>query len=192
MNLALRQIGQNPTTPLPYIALGKFSLEDQNAAQLRTATNNLLARFPNDPNGHFFNGIQELQARNFKAAEVSLRKAKELGMPEQSINEYLKAAIDGQKWIWEYAYIVLWTLAAWFAGLLLFYAVGRTLSAATIASIRTGNSTPHGLWDRLLRRGYRLVITLFSLYYYVSLPMVIILAVALPLTIGYALCICPG
>jgi len=189
--MAQQQVKQGAPTPLPYVTIAKLALEDQKQNEFQTAAQSLMRRFPEDPHSQFFSGIRQLQDGDWQAAETSLLKARDLGMPEDTINRYLKLAIDGQKWIWEYAYIVFWLLVAWLAGLGLLYVCGRMLSAATLRTMRGADVQLHGLWDRILRRTYRVVINLAGVYYFLSLPMLILSSIALPLALGYALLMLP-
>jgi Zn-dependent protease with chaperone function len=195
MTMARNQIQAGTTTPLPFVALAKFSLETGNDAEFRTSTAAMMNRFPNDKHSHFFYGLQQLKDHNYQSAEAALKKAEALGIPRESINEYLKLAIDGQKWVWEYAQIALVALVAWAVGLILIVSVGRILSALSLRSaakaLEDGRSKVTAV-ERALRIAYRWTIGIAGLYYYVSLPMVVVLAISLPLTIGYALLMLPS
>jgi tetratricopeptide (TPR) repeat protein len=177
--------------PYAWVVLAKLSLEDQNDAEFRQAATTLARRFPNQKETHYFNGIKAIQDKDWKTAEKQLRKAQEMGIPSDDIAAWLKMAIDNQKIIWEYACYTFYMLTAWIAGLVLLFFVGKVLSSATLRSIerRKLEEVPGSQW--LLRRTYRLIVNLAGIYYYVSLPIVVLLAVALPLSIGYALLMLP-
>ena len=48
--------------------------------------------------------------------------------------ELLRIAIDSQRWIWQYATIILYVLVAWLVGLTLLFVAGKVLSALTLRS----------------------------------------------------------
>ena len=189
--LARQQVQQSPTNSLPWIAVAKFSLEDQQDQEFRQAVANLQSRFPTDMHTYYFNGIKELKDGNWKAAEQSLRLSQQNGMPAEDVGHLLKLAIDGQKWVWEYAQIVALIFLVWALGLALLFVTGRVLSGRVlrmVCQIEPKNSRGSA---RVLRMVYRTIIDAAGLYYYISLPVVTLLAIALPLAIGYAILILP-
>ena len=188
MEMARSQIKTgSPSNPLPYVTIAKFSLEDQKTQDFRQAAQSLATKFPNDKHSHYFQGIVALQDGDWKQAEQRLRKARELGVPEESIAQWLKMAIDNQKWIWEYAQLTFYMLVGWVAGLILLYVFGKLLSGLALRAVRRGDPGVVTVSQRVLRTIYRWLIDLAGLYYYLSLPLLVVLSIALPLTIAYAL-----
>ncbi|PHS03199.1 MAG: hypothetical protein COA78_18475 [Blastopirellula sp.] len=191
LELANKQINANQVqSPLPWIAVAKFSLEDNDPIQFNKATNNLIEKYPNSEYGPYFQGIQFLQSQDWKAAEVSLNKAHDLGMSDESINHLIKMAIDNQKWIWTYVYIILVAIGIWIVLSIFLIFIGRFLSYQTLRAIRInrGDIAKIGWTTRTL---YRYVINLASLYYFLSLPVLLVLTLALPASLAYALLMLP-
>lgn len=186
--LAQKQISEGATQPTPYVVMAQMSLQDQNSHQFNEATQALMQKFPDSEYAHFFQGVQHLQDRDFQQAEAALQRARELGMPEESVAELLRVAIDNQKWIWEYAGAVGIAVAAWLLGLFALFLVGKWLSRRTLKHL---HRNPEGTGDRRQRALYRRVIGVAGVYYYLSLPMVVIVAVATPLALGYAMLMVP-
>lgn len=191
LNLAQSQINQGINGRQPYAAVAQLSLQGNNQQQFRQATQDLVQRYPDSEYAHYYTGIRQMQDGDYKAAEQSLRLARDKGMPEESVAQLLKMAIDGQKWVWQYAEITLYVILAWMAGLGFLFISGIVLSKLTLRSAQRTTAEAASFSDRILRRAYRLIVNLAGLYYYVSLPIVVVLAIALPLTIGYALLIVP-
>lgn len=192
--LANQQIAQGVNQPMPWVVVAQMSLQDNNPQKFNEATRTLAQKFPNSEYTHFYTGIQHLQNRDFRSAEIALEKARELGMPEESIADLLRVAIDNQKWIWEYALVTAIVVALWLFGLFALFVVGKFLSARTLAKLHRHPpdqpaDAPAG--DSFLRRLYRSVISLAGFYYYLSLPMVLVVALGLPLTLGYAMLMVP-
>ncbi|NQT36851.1 MAG: tetratricopeptide repeat protein [Planctomycetes bacterium] len=190
-DLARQQANQGASTPLPWIAIAKFSLEDNKDGEFRSATETLIRQHPDHEYTHYFTGIRAFKDEDRQTAERELRKAKEMGVPAESIAALLKAAIDNQKIIWDYAWYTLWTIAGWVAGLAVLFLLGKVLSAATLRSIRRSDSARISFAQRLIRKSYRMVINLAGIYYFLSLPILVVLSIALPLSIGYALLMLP-
>jgi len=139
--LAQQQIRSGVNQPLPWVATAKFALEDQNQALFHSTTQELVQRFPSNPHGHYFAGVRALEDGDWKSAEESLLRAKKLGLPEESIAQLLKIAIDNQRWIWQYAQIVGLVILAWLAGLMFLYLVGSWLSDTTLKAAK--RTDPH-------------------------------------------------
>ena len=112
-------------------------------------------------------------------------------MPADSVAAFLKAAIDNQKWVWEYAALTGYVVGGWLAGLVLLVVLGKILSALTLRSVAHGAAEVASGFDRALRFVYRGVIGLAGVYYYLSLPIVLIVAIAVPLSLGYAALMLP-
>lgn len=190
LGLAQKQIAEGATNPTPFVVVAQMSLQDQNSQKFNEATRALAQRFPDSEYSHFFRGVQHLQNRDFKQAEEALRRSRELGMPDESVAELLRVAIDNQKWIWEYAAVVGVAVGAWLFGLVALFVVGKLLSRRTLANLHR-EAAGAAAGDRWQRALYRRVITLAAGYYYLSLPMVLVVSIATPLALGYALLMVP-
>src|SRR5262249_39339504 len=92
-----------------------------------------------------------------------------------------------QAWLWEYLVFTLIGVGVWLTGLGALFVTGRLFSRWTLAALRRRGAAAASLGERCLRRAYRWVINLAGLYYYLSLPVVVVVALALPLSLGYAL-----
>ncbi len=192
LGMAWKQVKTGADAPLPWVAIGTLSLQANKRDDFVRARDELLKKHPNDGHGHYFDGIVRLQEGDWEGAEQALRKAESLGIPEESINEYLRMAIDGQKWIWEYAQLTLYALGAWLIGLVVLYLVGKSLSARTLRIMNRRGVEAATTSHNKLRSLYRFVVNISGLYYYISLPLLMLAAVALPLSIGYALLMLPS
>jgi tetratricopeptide (TPR) repeat protein len=190
MALARTQIAQGSKEAMPWVVVAQMSLQDDNQAEFNEATGRLMREHPNSEYSHFFQGVRRLQDRDFAGAEASLQRARELGMPEESIAELLKTAIDNQKWIWEYALGLSMVVGVWLLGLVFLYLAGKRFSKRTLAGLRA-DPVASVAGDVRMRRWYRRLIGLASVYYYVSLPIVVCVSIALPLTLGYAMLMVP-
>ncbi|MCE9562903.1 MAG: M48 family metalloprotease [Planctomycetes bacterium] len=190
MQLAQKQIADGTNQPMPYVVVAQMSLQDKNSQKFNETTQMMMQKFPDSEYSHFYQGVQHLQNRDFKQAEESLNKARELGMPEETIAELMRVAIDNQKWIWEYALGITIVVALWLIGLLAIFVIGRLFSKRTLGNL---HRNPDGVTtgDRWHRSMYRRLIAIAGLYYYLSLPIVLIISIALPLALGYAMLMVP-
>jgi Tfp pilus assembly protein PilF/Zn-dependent protease with chaperone function len=191
LQLAQTQIKQNVQDPLPYAVAAKLSLEGQNQQEFRQTARTFVQRFPNDGHAHYYFAIHQMQDGNWRGAEESLRQAEALGMDRESVGQMLRMAIDNQKWVWEFAWITLFILAGWAIGLMLLFVAGKMLSALTLRSLHRKDAGVASFSDRVLRRAYRLIVNLAGIYYFLSLPVVVLMSIAVPLALGYALLMVP-
>jgi len=128
--------------------------------------------------------VNLLDKKDWKAAERELKAAREAGIPEKDIAGFLKMAIDNQKWIWEYAFVIGCIIGAWLLGMILLYMVGLYLSKSTVRMIQSDPNIDVSK-QRARNRFYRLVSSVAGIYYFISLPVVVMLAIALPLALIY-------
>ena len=185
--LAQQQMQAGVQQPLPWLATARFALEDQDDALFRQTTQQMLQRFPNNPQAHYFDGVRAVQDQDWQGAEAALSKAKALGMDDESLAQLLKMAIDNQRWIWQYAKILTAILIVWLIGLFVIAFVGKSLSKRTLKAIQNdGAAVGPGT-----RKLYRWIVTAASVYYFISLPLMLALSIAIPLAIGYALLLTP-
>gem|GEM_PF-2041123 len=191
MSMARTQVSQNVNTPDPYIAVAKFSLEGQNEAEFRRVTQTMEQRFPDHQHTHYFKGMRAIKDQDWKTAEIELKKAKAKGLPDEALSDWLKMVIDRQKIIWDFAYYTVYAILGWLLGLLVLYLVGKAFSKSTLKSLRMRHPTDISGGQRMLRRMYGVVVALAGLYYYISMPMLLITSIALPLSLAYALLMLP-
>lgn len=185
--MARQQMGARPNNPLPYVAVAKFSLEDDDDLSFREAAESLAEQFPGDKHSHYFQGIVAAKDQDWRRAEVELQKARELGIPDENISMWLKMAIDNQRWVWQYAWAILWITVAWIAGLAVIFVLGKVLSWLTLRGLKKQQFAEPAGWQRMLRSTYKAVILAAGLYYYLSLPMLVVISIAAPLAVCYAL-----
>ena len=110
------------------------------------------------------------------AAQREIRAAGQSGLPPAAVEQFLASGIRMRANIRRGLVGGGFVLGAWVAGLLLLFAGGKALSALTLKAINVadpnGAATPAEL---TLRRWYRALIHVAALYYYVSLPIVLVL-----------------
>ncbi len=148
---------------------------------IRHASAVLVRVVPDNPLGHYGAGIAAAHDGKWEQAERELLLAQDLGMPAAEIQQMLDAGISAQarqqRWLRRGAYVV----GGWLAGLAILFVVGLLLSRLTLAAVRRPQPAAQkrvGLAERFIRAVYRVVIALTSLYFYVSIPFVIVAVVA--------------
>lgn len=193
LNLARAAAQVERSDPLPLLVLAQFSLQDQNLAEFRRAVGLLNERFPDACETHFFSGLRAAMDEDWRAADRELHLAADLGFPREEVDRILaESGIGRRAATWRYAFYTLYTTIGWLIGFVVLFVAGKTLSAATLGSIR--RSDPNrgaSAAERLLRRIYRMLINVAGLYYYVSWPLVIFLSFVIPAAILYGMFMLP-
>lgn len=144
---------------------------------------------PNSPATHYFNGLVEATDQHWIKAEDELLLAKRLGFPADAIDGTLSdSGISGQARLWRTIWGVGYAFAGWIVALGVLFVVGVALSSMTLASVkraRPGADYRPSAPERFIRFLYRGVVTLSSLYFYISIPFLILTVVGLTVGIFY-------
>ena len=160
---------------------------DMNVVRQGVAT--LLRVAPNDPSTHYFNGLLEASDKHWIKAEDELLLAKQMGLPADAVDHALnESGIAGQARLWRLIRGIGYSFAGWIAGLGVLFVVGVMLSSMTLASVkraRPGADYRPSAPERFIRFVYRGVVTLSSLYFYISIPFLILAVVGLTVGIFY-------
>jgi len=152
-------------------------MDDQSA--FHEALGILTSRFPNELSTHYYNAIQLAIDGKWIASEDEIKTAERLGLPESDAQGLLATGIHKRALFWHAVHTAGYLLVAWVCGLLLLFGAGKAFSKLTLSQIERADATVtvSGSESRL-RRIYRLI-NVAGVYYYVSLPFVIVLVLAL-------------
>jgi Zn-dependent protease with chaperone function len=160
-------------------------VEDEN--EFSAAVRLCRAKFPGIMETHYFSAIRAASNENWVEAEEEIKRAGELGLDPRIVEKFLESGIHRQASIWRYVFYGLYLLAAWAAGLVLMYVSGKVMSAKTMDAIKSAD--PVQIRDQLggsFKRVYRALINIAGIYYYVSLPVLILLLLAVAGSFFYA------
>lgn len=141
---------------------------------------------------HYFAAIRSAVDEEWTTAEREILEARRLGLPDEEVQRFLGTGIGARARAWRWGAWVAAATLAWALGLLLIFAAGKALSAATLRSIERDDpnaTVPESA--RRLREAYRRLVTAAGLYWYVSLPFVALLVVAATGGVVYA-CLAVG
>jgi tetratricopeptide (TPR) repeat protein len=192
LRLARSMEDQTDTDPFPLIVLARLSLDEDDDQQFRRVTHLLIERFPDEMETHYYNAIRAARDSDWIMAEDELRQAGRLGLPEAEVERILSMGIHSRAVVWRYFYYTLYVVACWLVGLAILFVVGKVLSALTLRWLGASDATQEiPLGQRVLRKVYRVIINLGGLYYYLSLPVVVFLSLALPASAIYGMLMLP-
>ncbi|HYL98537.1 MAG TPA: M48 family metallopeptidase, partial [Blastocatellia bacterium] len=141
---------------------------------------------------HYFKAAEAAIAGKWVTAEQEIHRAEVLGLPHEVAQQFLagkavaESETETQSTVWRYAYYSLYAVAVWLAGLLLLFVSGKVLSGLTLHSIETDDPNDFGSKRHaLLRKIYRVLINVGGFYYYISIPVVILLLLAVAGSVVY-------
>lgn len=169
----------------------QVALQINAAMEFRTFVSKLMAKYPNEMVTHYFAAFVAAFDEHWMRAEDEILKAEKLGLPHENAQRFLDSGVHSSASGWRFAYNTVVLTGLWAGGLVLLFSVGFVLSRIVLrqaekADLRlTINPGEH--W---LRRIYRTVINVAGVYYYFSLPIVVILVIGIVAAIFYGfLCI---
>ncbi|MCI0586176.1 MAG: M48 family metalloprotease, partial [Planctomycetes bacterium] len=154
---------------------------------LRHVSEELLKEHPGRMESHWIAAIRAAADADWSVADFEIRRAGELGLPDEQVTSFrnqVRHAREGPN-PWRLAAYPLAISVLWLAGWALLFVVGKRLSRATLRSIEGSDANPAET-PRRLRSRYRGLIVVAAAYYYLSLPVVALLVVALTASIIYA------
>lgn len=164
----------------------QLALQLERRTDARAAIADLEARFPGLMQTHYFAAVMAAIDEHWIKAADEIEKARKLGLDPAQAKRFLDSGVASRATAWRLVRGTLWTLGLWIAGLALLFGVGFALSKATLSQIeRSDVSVPISAAEHRLRRIYRSVLNVAGLYYYVSLPVVMILVILVSAALLY-------
>jgi Zn-dependent protease with chaperone function len=156
--------------------MSAFIVKDIEA--LRQADEQLLQIAPYNPVAHYFAGALAASDGKWEKAETELLYSQRLGMDPENVRVALNSGIARNAMLFRFFRWGSIALAIWLIGLGVLYQIGSILSKATMRALNNAQSTMNTQVkpeEHRVRSIYRTVVTLLSLYYYISIPFVILL-----------------
>ena len=149
------------------------------------AKTKLNKEYPNLWQTHFINALGAANDENWQQAEAETKLAETLGMPAELAASF-RESIESQSH-WSYTYLTLFLVLAWVIGLVLLFVLGKVFSGLTLRSIeRADPNGETGKHEIAIRTWYKRLINTAGIYYYISLPIVAFLVIAITGSIVYA------
>jgi tetratricopeptide (TPR) repeat protein len=186
----MREVAKKTSKPDAYdlYLTARISLAINDDMEFRNATQQLMDNFPQLAVSHYMNAIRATVDEKWVDAENEIRRAGQLGMPADAVRDFLDSGVHRQATIRRYAEYAVYTVAAWIIGLGLLFIFGKALSVLTLRSIEHSGTTAGTMTgtEKALRRVYRSLIVGAGWYYYVSLPFVAVLLLAVAGGVFYA------
>lgn len=170
------------------VILAQLSLELDDEQDFRVATRELVSHHQDLMVTHYFNAILAAADKQWWTAKQEIERAGQMGLPADLAERFLvDTGVRSHVAAWRYAYITGFVVLAWALGLALLFVLGGILSRRTLRNLETADpNTLVGPEHHKLRSLYRKVINVAGLYYYISIPVVILLILGVTSAIIYA------
>ncbi|MBK7997115.1 MAG: M48 family metalloprotease [Blastocatellia bacterium] len=144
---------------------------------------------------HYFMAICSFTKADWVNAKKEIRKAQELGLEAKEverilalINEATSVSVGNTNNLGfsSYFYYAIYLVIAWIAGLVLLFILGKVFSRLNLQFIETADPNLAASPKELsLRKYYRMLINISSIYYYLSMPVVMFLVITIVGSILY-------
>jgi Zn-dependent protease with chaperone function len=158
----------------------QIAIQLKDKAQLSVATTKLLEKYPDEMGTHYFAAVLAVLDEKWINAKKEIIKAQELGLDEETVQGFLDSGVQTRAVIWHVAILFMWITIFWIIGLFLLFLFGKMLSNFTLRSFeKQKNITELSSFENMLRSVYRWLINLSGFYYYVSLPIILVLLIVL-------------
>lgn len=154
-----------------------FGLE--NFAAARDAVSQLEDKYPKEMTTHYFAAFIAAHDERWIRAEDEIREARDLGLPAEAAQSFLDSGIHRAALFWRVIRNTSATIITWALGLVTLFVAGWALSRATLHRIEQSDPCiPISDGEKRLRKTYRVVLNVAGIYYYISLPIVLLLVIA--------------
>lgn len=164
----------------------QIALTLDDALAFRDAQENLLRFHPDLMQAHLYTAIRAAGDSDWEKAEAEIKQAQALGLPDEVVQSFLDSGVHTRVQVWHFFYWSLYLVGAWLVGLVGLFVLGKLFSNLTLRSIEEAD--PNGAAsdkEVSLRSWYRRLINFAGVYYYISLPIVIFLLLAVVASIIY-------
>ncbi|PWB55462.1 MAG: hypothetical protein C3F13_04065, partial [Anaerolineales bacterium] len=145
---------------------------------MRQADERLLQVAPDNPLGHYEAGLLAANDGKWEKAERELLLSKKLGFSSVAVQSTLDSGISKYALVIRLVRLGVFAMGLWFFGFVFLFLAGAMLSKATLKTVATSQydlALKISPKERRLRSIYRAVITILSVYFYISIPFVIVL-----------------
>lgn len=174
------------------ILLGQIALQNNDIVRFRQATNVLMARHRDVMVSHYFGALLAANDADWATADREIRIARKMGLSAEEMNQFMDSGvrtelerIENEKNKWSDAKLLMWIVLTWIAGFITLYIAGLLLSRYTLRSIEKRIIAGDLQSGTTLRRVYKILINSAGFYYYISLPIVLLLVLAIAGVIIY-------
>jgi Zn-dependent protease with chaperone function len=174
----------NDMSILAYIA--QISLQQQNIDEFRNDVDKLKQLYPDDMLTYYYSAMLSANDKNWFQAKKEILLAQQKGMPSKYVVQFLDSGVNSHVRQYKLAIYFGILVGVWMVGLLFLFLVGKLFSNLTLKSIgKQGFQSLNDKTDTWLRSSYKALIHTGGIYYYLSLPIILLLIVLFTIGILY-------
>lgn len=168
------------------VIVAQIAFDLDNVKEARAAVNALAVNHPDLMQTHYFLALIATYDEDWEKAEEEIKKAQSMGLPAEAAQQFLDSGVHTRAQTWRYLYYALYLVGAWVVGLAALFALGKLFSNLTLRSIEEADPNgATGAKEISLRSRYKRLINVAGVYYYISLPVVMFLVLAVAGAILY-------
>ncbi len=178
LTLAKSATEELPDSVFAHFILLDASVRNEDLAAIHQASSRLVQLAPDEPYPHFFLGLVHAEDGKWEQAEKELLLSRDLGMEAEAVEQALDDGIARQARLYRSLRYIAFAIGIWLLGLALLFLIGWLLSTATLAAVkRPARTIEYQLnpFERTMRTLYAVVIALTSAYFYLSIPILILI-----------------
>ena len=182
-NLALKATESDPDDIYYHYVLFEAAMVTENDYYIQNEANQIVTLGPQNPESHYLMSLAYAYAGKMNSSYSELKEAKRLGLPE---NDYQMAldnfGLSKYLQIINTAKFVGLGFSGWLLGFPILLIVGGLLSRKLLSLIDREYAQPNYILTRSemsLRSIYKALIGVSSVYFYISIPFVILLILAI-------------
>ena len=182
LQLARSSVAQQPDEAYANLVLLYAGVLSGDQAAVRQGAEALGRLMPEAAISHYWMGLLAADDGQWERAEAELLHARDLGWPADQVQQALDRDISTQALIQRVLRSILIIGLGWVLGMAILFMFATILSRLTLAAInetQTTASLSPGPRERSIRSIYRAVIVLSVIYYYLSLPVLILVVLGL-------------
>ena len=160
--------------------LANLYMELDRTAEFQHTANLMRRKFPNEMETHLVLMRANTHRLNFYGAELELKRAVQLGLPAEVAQAALDHGLHRMAMLTLAVFIIIGATLLWLVGLVSLFLLGKRMSNAMVRSIEASDpNVPITERERSLRNTYAVLINVAGIYYYISIPFVILFILAL-------------
>lgn len=158
--------------------IAQVALQLNSIPDFEIATEYLIKNHSDEMGSHYYAAILAAYQEDWIKAETEIETAKEMGLPAETADAFMDSGIKSNLAIAKYKRFFIWLLIVWALGFVVLYIVGVILSNYTLKSIeKEFKATASTKLATTLRSIYKGLINFAGVYYYFSLPIVLVLVI---------------
>lgn len=181
LHLLLEGQGLPGADPYEYnVLIAQVALQTYQDGMFKDATAYLVKNHSDKMATHYFAAIVAASNEEWLHAEQEITKAKELGLDEAEYQRFLDTGVHTSALIEKAKKVFIWVFIAWVLIFVVLYVFGTILSNYTLKAIekefKTNSSSKLA---HNIRSIYSALINFAGIYYYISLPIILLLVIGL-------------